>query len=132
MLFIGISSVVLRLCRPPSTLAARYDDPGGACNHSRLMESHRTGGGMMTTGEFRSTDPASGEVLWEGRHATGAECGEAVAAARAAFAAWSRAPSEERIAAVRRFGVAIGERRDALAVVIARETGKPLWEAKGE
>ncbi|QXT35328.1 succinylglutamate-semialdehyde dehydrogenase [Sphingomonas sanguinis] len=55
-----------------------------------------------------------------------------VAAARAAWPAWARTPLAERIDTLRRFAEIVRSRADAFADLIARETGKPLWEAKTE
>ncbi|NNM75843.1 succinylglutamate-semialdehyde dehydrogenase [Sphingomonas sp. ID1715] len=76
-----------------------------------------------------SHEPATGCELW--RAPIGDVDGE-VAAARAAFPAWARTPLEERVAILRRFADLARERRPAFADLIARETGKPLWEAGTE
>lgn len=81
---------------------------------------------------FASFDPASGDILWEGAAASASDCAEAVAAARAAFPAWAAQPATARAAILRRYAEILGERQAALAEAIARETGKPLWEAATE
>ena len=81
---------------------------------------------------FASTDPVSGETLWEGASATAEDCAGAVARARAAFPGWAARSADERAAILTRYAVLLGERRDALAEAIARETGKPLWETVTE
>ena len=81
---------------------------------------------------FTSTNPADDSLVWQGQAAAPAEVAEAFAAARAAFPAWGRAPLEERIEAVRRYKAELENRKDELADLIARETGKPLWETAGE
>ena len=76
-----------------------------------------------------STDPATGEQVWSG------EIGDAaaeVAAARAAWPAWAGHSVAYRIEAVRRFANVVRKKEAQFAEVIARETGKPLWEAKTE
>ena len=55
-----------------------------------------------------------------------------VAAARASWAAWASHPLTYRIEAMRRFANVVRGKHDAFADTIARETGKPLWEAKTE
>jgi succinylglutamic semialdehyde dehydrogenase len=57
---------------------------------------------------------------------------EAVAHARAAFPAWRDAGFEARAAALRRFAALAQERAEELAVLIAREVGKALWDARSE
>src|SRR5579871_259309 len=84
------------------------------------------------SGTFHSIDPASGAVVWEGPEASPAKVLEAVARARAAFPGWARTPLAERIARVRAFAAALEARKAALAEIISRETGKPLWESLGE
>ncbi|MGD2132014.1 MAG: succinylglutamate-semialdehyde dehydrogenase, partial [Maricaulaceae bacterium] len=79
-----------------------------------------------------SLDPAREETVWAGPGASAGDVADAFAAARAAFASWSIAPFEERKAVVERFGALLAERRDELATLISRETGKPLWEASEE
>ncbi len=78
---------------------------------------------------FESTDPCTGEVIWQG---AAGDVDAAVAAARAALPGWAAAALDDRIAVVRAFKAVVGERADAFARLIARETGKPLWETKTE
>ncbi len=58
--------------------------------------------------------------------------GRAVEAAGAAFPGWARTPFAERQALVERFVEVLKARQEDLAVAIAAETGKPLWEARTE
>lgn len=81
---------------------------------------------------FVSTDPAYGETVWSGTAASGVDVAEAVAAARRAAPGWARTPLADRRALVTRFAALLGERRVHLARLLARETGKPLWEADTE
>ncbi|HXB52204.1 MAG TPA: aldehyde dehydrogenase family protein, partial [Rhizomicrobium sp.] len=81
---------------------------------------------------FTKTNPADGEILWQGASATAAECEAAVAAARKAFEEWSVLPLASRIAIVRDFAERLKAKADVMSRDIARETGKPLWEAKTE
>jgi len=81
---------------------------------------------------LRSFDPASGSLVWEGPQDDAASCQARVAAAHAAFPRWARTPLEERVAIVRRFAGIVRERQDALAELISRETGKLLWDIRGE
>ncbi len=57
---------------------------------------------------------------------------DAIAAARAAYPAWSRRHWEERTGIVRRVGRRIRERRAELAALVAYETGKSRLECVGE
>ncbi|MFZ3485056.1 succinylglutamate-semialdehyde dehydrogenase [Sphingomonas sp. 3-13AW] len=81
---------------------------------------------------FRSIDPASGATVWEGTAAGQAECEAAVARARAALPAWRNAPLEDRIAVVRRYAEVLEADREHFAALLSRETGKLLWETRGE
>lgn len=79
-----------------------------------------------------TADPATGEQRQHGAMADDAQAAAAVAGARAAFPAWTARTFDEREACVRRFAEAVGEHAQELAETIARETGKPLWETRGE
>lgn len=57
---------------------------------------------------------------------------EAVSRARAAFPAWRDAGLEARAAVLRRFRDHVRAHVEELAVLIAREMGKALWEARQE
>lgn len=81
---------------------------------------------------LRSTDPATGVTLWEGPAATAEQVDMAVERARKAFPAWTACPLEQRIAIVRAFKGELEARAPALAEMISRETGKPLWETRAE
>ncbi len=79
--------------------------------------------------ELTSHEPATGELLWRG------EVGNvdaAVGAARDAFAGWASLPLLKRLDPIKRFAERLKADPTPLAELIARETGKPLWEAKTE
>ncbi len=57
---------------------------------------------------------------------------EAVAAARAAFPGWSRAGLDARKARMHALRHSLSVHAGELALLIAREIGKPLWEAESE
>ena len=79
--------------------------------------------------EVVSIEPATGAELWRGR---AGDVDELVGAARRAWPAWAAQPHTQRIELVRRFANEVRKDGDKLADLIARETGKPLWEAKTE
>lgn len=81
---------------------------------------------------FESVDPSTGEVIWVGTSAAEADVAEAFNAARQAFGEWSLTPLSERIAIVERFKDLALAAKPAMAELIARETGKVLWDATGE
>ena len=81
---------------------------------------------------FASTDPASGETVWDGGSAAGEQAGQAVGAARAAQADWADRPHGERVEILQRYKAVLQARAGEYAEAISRETGKPLWETKLE
>lgn len=81
---------------------------------------------------FASTNPATGKILWEGNAADASLVHEAVAAARAAFPSWAAQRYEARYAVLEAFKLLISSKQDELALAIAEETGKALWDAKSE
>ena len=81
------------------------------------------------TGTIVSIEPATGAELWSG--SIGDPAAE-VAAARAAWPAWAANSVSFRTETMRRFANVVRKREAEFADKIARETGKPLWEAKTE
>ena len=79
--------------------------------------------------EIVSHEPATGEEL--ARLPIGDVDAE-VAAARGGWAAWASKPLAFRVETLRRFANIVRQRHDAFADLLARETGKPLWEARTE
>src|SRR3954452_14787977 len=76
-----------------------------------------------------STDPATGAEIWSG------EIGDPnfeVGVARATWPAWAAHSVAYRIEAVRRFANVVRKRENEFAELIAKETGKPFWEARTE
>jgi aldehyde dehydrogenase (NAD+) len=78
------------------------------------------------TGSIDVIDSTSEEVIGTVPEGTTEDIDRAVAAARAAFAAWSATPVEERTALLTRVGEALGSRMDELADLITHEVGMPL------
>ncbi|WP_150290239.1 succinylglutamate-semialdehyde dehydrogenase [Sphingobium estronivorans] len=76
-----------------------------------------------------STEPATGAQLWQG---TASDVEAEVARARAAWPKWAAQPIAFRIETLRRFVNVVRAHEEALADLIARETGKPLWDARTE
>jgi succinylglutamic semialdehyde dehydrogenase len=76
-----------------------------------------------------SFEPATGAELWRGPVS---DVDVEVAAARAAWPRWAAAPLAERIERVRSFANRVRVDAERFADLIARETGKPLWEARSE
>ncbi len=79
--------------------------------------------------EIISIEPATGEELWRGKIG---DVDEVVGRARRAWPAWAAQPLSIRMELVRRFANEVRKVSDKLAETIARETGKPMWEARSE
>jgi len=93
-------------------------------------------GGRAVEGQgpaFEDRSPVDTRILI-GRFtaATREQTQQAIAAARAAFPAWSRRPWEERVRVVRAAGRRIRERRAELSALIGYEVGKSRLECVGE
>lgn len=86
----------------------------------------------MSRSEIISTDPCTGDVVWRGPGCGPGELDEGLARARGGFGAWSARPLAERHAVARRFADLARARREEIAALLSRETGKPLWETLAE
>ncbi|MFL0672383.1 MAG: succinylglutamate-semialdehyde dehydrogenase [Erythrobacter sp.] len=83
----------------------------------------------MTPQILVSFQPATGEELWRGPYSN---VDEAVSRARRAWPAWAARPLGDRIELARRFANEVKREAESFAELIAREAGKPLWEARTE
>ena len=83
----------------------------------------------MSTAEIISYEPATGAQLWRGKIS---DVDAVVDRARRSWAAWAAQPLSNRMELVRRFANEVRKDAEKLATVIARETGKPMWEARTE
>jgi succinate-semialdehyde dehydrogenase/glutarate-semialdehyde dehydrogenase len=81
---------------------------------------------------FPVSDPASGELLANVAELGAAETRRAIEAANAAWPAWRGLTAKQRSATLRRWFDLILANSDDLALLMTREQGKPLAEAKGE
>ncbi len=91
--------------------------------------------GRWITGQgelLSSMQPVTGETVWEGACASAADVDEAVASARRAFRGWRRLAVDDRRALLERYARGLETHKEALAYMIGRETGKPLWESRTE
>ncbi|MGF1750807.1 succinylglutamate-semialdehyde dehydrogenase [Vibrio cionasavignyae] len=82
--------------------------------------------------QFHSLSPYNNEVIWQGQSATPEQVESAVDAARLAFVSWKKRSFEEREAVVLAFAEKLKARSEDIAIAIAKETGKPLWETRTE
>lgn len=81
---------------------------------------------------FSSHNPATGEIIWEGKEASPADVDEAVREASKAFPTWSNLSIQERNRFLTDFTEALRDTQKELAEIISKETGKPLWDSKNE
>ncbi len=87
---------------------------------------------MPHSDSLRSIRPHDGSLLWEGAIDDDTAVSAAVARARAAQPGWAATTLDGRLRIVRAYKALVEEDPDTFARLIAAETGKPLWEAKGE
>jgi acyl-CoA reductase-like NAD-dependent aldehyde dehydrogenase len=99
--------------------------------HDRLF----IGGEWVAPSEPHATievvNPATEQPLGRIPAGTPEDVARAVAAARQAFEAWSQTPVAERAAAVERIALALSDRVEEIAALIAQEVGMPIRQAVG-
>ncbi len=83
----------------------------------------------MAEAELVSYEPATGVELWRGKIG---DVDATVGRARRAWPQWAAKPLATRIELLRRFANEVRKEQEPFAELIARETGKPLWEARTE
>ena len=81
---------------------------------------------------FSSVYSGDGTVVWQGAAASHTQVDAAVTAAQTASPTWAAKSFSEREAIVLKFAELLGQHQQAISEAIAKETGKPLWEAKTE
>jgi malonate-semialdehyde dehydrogenase (acetylating)/methylmalonate-semialdehyde dehydrogenase len=77
-------------------------------------------------------DPATGETIALLPYSSREEIDDAVASARRAFPAWADTPVPERAQVMFRFKQLLEEHFEELSMLVVRENGKTLPEARGE
>ena len=86
-------------------------------------------GDASSGGRFATSNPATGEPLWEYPIDSAEAVSAAVARARQAQLWWAALPQLRRSAVLRRLAKMLNEERESLARIITAESGKPLIEA---
>jgi len=81
---------------------------------------------------FSSHNPATNELLWQGKEASQIDVNEAVNAAEQTFDGWSNLPIDERSHFLVEFSEILHDSQRNLAETISKETGKPLWDSINE
>jgi acyl-CoA reductase-like NAD-dependent aldehyde dehydrogenase len=91
-------------------------------------------GGALEDGDSTMdvVNPATEAVLAKAPRASKAQLDKAVAAAKAAFPAWSATPIDERKKALLAIADAIQNNAAELARILTQEQGKPIGDATGE
>ncbi len=120
---------------PPEELHTRFDEALAKAQSSLGQEY-----GMLINGEesfaknkFKSKNPAKkDEILGVFQTGTSADANAAIAAAKAAFPAWSQTPYTERVELLRKAAALIDERIFEIGAAISLEVGKNRLEALGD
>lgn len=82
--------------------------------------------------DMQSISPIDSAVIWRGNECSQAQVNDAVVSAKNAFQTWRATSLDERIAILEKFAATLDGEKEALARIIAMETGKALWDAVGE
>ncbi|MEV4496399.1 aldehyde dehydrogenase family protein [Micromonospora arborensis] len=92
------------------------------------ITGHWIGGETLagSAGTLPVVNPATGEVIAETPAGTAADVDRAVAAARAAFPAWSATTRRHRADVLRRLGAGLAARTEEIAQAITAEMGSPI------
>jgi len=102
--------------------------PGSAHEFQLLINGRKVPGAA----QLDVINPATGKVLASCARANRAQLEQAVAAAKAAFPAWSKQPIAARRALLLKVATALSERIEEFARLLTQETGKPLAAAQRE
>jgi acyl-CoA reductase-like NAD-dependent aldehyde dehydrogenase len=100
---------------------------------SATLKNYVAGDWLEGTGVSRNINPSNtADVIGEYARADAAQTVAAIAAAKAAFPAWSRSTPQARFDALNQISIEILSRKDELGRLLAREEGKTLPEGIGE
>lgn len=101
-----------------------------------LLLRHYVGGewrDSRSTAPLRDAyNPSTGEVIARVPQCTVEELGEAVAAAKAAYPAWSATPVRTRVQVLFRMKALLDRHLDELTLLLCREQGKSIPESRGD
>lgn len=102
-------------------------------NSTSLAGNYYSSGWRLGSGrELTSTSPWDGSELWRGQEPTREQVNDAVLNASSAQASWRRLTVDQRHSHLARFVELVKRDAELLATTVARESGKPLWEARTE
>ena len=113
------------MCRPSPKATRRVP-------RLRLAAAHGVCLLLLKKIMLTSTDPVTGDLLWEGEAATEADVAETLRAAHAAQPGWAATALVDRVAVLHRFADLAREAAPDLAQLIAAEAGKTLADATAE
>ncbi|WP_435205611.1 aldehyde dehydrogenase family protein [Micromonospora sp. bgisy143] len=96
--------------------------------YPHTVTGHWIGGETVagSAGTLAVVNPATGDVVAETPAGTAADVDRAVAAARAAFPAWSATTPAHRADVLRRLGAGLAARTEEIASAITAEMGSPI------
>ena len=98
-----------------------------------ILKNFVAGDWLEGAGVSRNINPSdTNDVIGEYARADSAQAVTAIAAAKAAFPAWSRSTPQARFDALNAISIEILSRKDELGRLLAREEGKTLPEGIGE
>ncbi|MEO3389473.1 NAD-dependent succinate-semialdehyde dehydrogenase [Mesorhizobium sp. CAU 1741] len=106
-----------------------------------MTETHYPDTQLLIDGEWRGgvegrtipvVDPATGEEIGKVAHATKADLDAALAAVDRGFKVWSATSAYDRSKLMRKAADLLRSRADSIALMMTREQGKPLPEARME
>ncbi|MDY6055635.1 NAD-dependent succinate-semialdehyde dehydrogenase [Micrococcus sp.] len=86
----------------------------------------------MAETQYRTVNPATGELVKTFEFHTDEQIAEALDAVQQTYESWSVTPLAERVAVVRRIAELMDERSEQIGATITEEMGKSLPEAIGE
>lgn len=98
------------------------------------MQTHYINGQWLAGegAQLHSIDPAKNISIWSGQAASPAQVDSAISAARNAFTQWGSLTVTERLVFIQAYEQQLKDHQNELALAIAQETGKPMWESKTE
>lgn len=82
--------------------------------------------------EFCAINPADNKVIYKGYISDAVDVHNALTSAHDAYHTWSKLSVAARLEYIKKYANIIKKNLDTLTHIIALETGKPIWESKGE
>ena len=121
-----------RAARPPVRAGRALAPRGGPARQRGQVAGRGRRAGEGGRHVISVVEPATAAVMAEVPRAGADDVDAAVERAKAAFPAWRAVEPAERSAVLRRLADAVEERLEDLAVLEARNAGKPIGDARGE